>query len=124
MAMIEVFLSSLILGSVAGSAIALSYSMSLSQKTLDFNIQNAFYDFSNILYRNSSYGSCVLRLGSCATVLLSGFDANYQLGGSLLAIENESARAGNLSGCSVSKAECFPVRNNASFVQVCLTLCG
>ncbi|MCW6160302.1 MAG: hypothetical protein LVQ95_04420 [Candidatus Micrarchaeales archaeon] len=124
-AMIEVFLSSLALSVVAGTAISISYSASVAQRGIDFGMQNVFYDFTGILYRNVSYESCILSSNKeCISALLADINSEYSFDGSLLAINNKSTEVGSFAACMAEKTECFPVSANGTFVQVCLTVCG
>ena len=124
-AMIEVLLSSLALSAVAGTAITISYSISTSQRGIDFGMQNVFYDFTGILYKNVSYRSCIISSNTeCVSALLADINSEYSFDGSLLAINNKSTEVGSFDACAAEKTECFPVNANGTFVQVCLTICG
>lgn len=125
MAMIEALLSSLTLSAVVGTAISISYSISTSQRGIDFGMQNVFYDFTGILYRNASFRSCILSSNKeCISALLKDINSEYSFDGSLLAINNKSTEVGSFGTCAAEKTECFPVSANGTFEQVCLTVCG
>ena len=125
MAMIEVLLSSLALSTVAGTAISISYSISASQRGINFGMQNVFYDFTGILYRSASYRSCIISSNKeCISALLADINSEYAFYGSMLVINNKSTEVGSFGACTAEKTECFPVSTNGTFVQVCLSVCG
>lgn len=124
-AMIEVFLSSLILSAMTSLAVTVSYSMSLQQGDFKYNMQNVFYDFTGAIYNNASESACMLFPSkSCISTLLANINLEYQLDGSQLSINNKSIAVGQLGACSAEKTECFPVNKNSTFVLACLTICG
>ena len=57
-ALLEVLLSFVILASLSSFAANMLYAAPTAQRSYDFNIGNALYDFESVLYRNSTVRAC------------------------------------------------------------------
>lgn len=124
-ALFEVLIS-IVLLSAAGAAISYStYSSTLNDKSINFNYPNAFYDFSNIIYKNVSASLCVANLSNaCAVPILRPFNKLFRFSYSKIVANNESVSYGNLSNCKFSVEKCFPISESNTSSITCLNVCG
>lgn len=124
-ALFEVLISIILLSATGAVISFLTYSSTLNNKSINFNYPNAFYDFSNIIYKNESVSLCVANLSNaCAVPILQSFNSLFRFTYSKIVVNNVSVSYGNPSSCKFSTEKCFPVSKNDTSSIACLSICG
>jgi hypothetical protein len=123
-ALLEILLSYAILASLSGLAVNLLYASPAAQRSYDFGIGNALYDFGNMLYRNATAKDCFIdadqkcELG-IARNLSTAFSLKYvQLSDAGVTVESGSERY-----CAASQERCYPIPRNGTYHLLCLYVC-
>lgn len=94
-----------------------------SSDRVSFGAQNAYYDFSNILYKNATIGRCLIRDNTtCIERLLSIINGVYGFEGSKIVYGNISVKQGREYLCGSISESCYPF--NGIKQSVCLYICG
>ncbi len=118
LATIEAIIAAAIISWVVIFVANASYGMSITRKSA--NVENAVYDFSNILYKNATaYGCITSRNTGCISNILDEMRSVYGLKYAGLKIGNLSVYSG--SACAAYENFCYTAGDNGI---ACLLLCG
>ena len=122
--MLEALAGIMILASATAAIASMSYMSAESSAALGPAFQNAFFDISNLVYRNTSMRMCALGPGSGCLPLLGEISQVYGFRYASISSAGRSAGYGNRSACGISEAECMPVPDGEGYEVACIYLCG
>ncbi len=123
-ALLEVLLSFVILASLSSFAANMLYAAPTAQRSYDFNIGNALYDFESVLYRNSTVRACFVAADPHCEL---GIAENLSIALSLKYVQLSDAgmevKSGSGQHCTKSQERCYPILRNGTYNMLCLYVC-
>ncbi len=123
-AMLEVLLSLVILSAIASLSANILYASPATQRSYDFDIGNALYDFGNMLYHNDSVKACFVSAETqCELEIAEGLRSAFALKYVRLSQEGKTAERGSERYCSMYQERCYPVSVNGTYSVLCLYAC-
>jgi hypothetical protein len=119
--MVEGIIAAVIMLYLISSIASIAYTA--SSNNIGFGAQNAYYDFSNILYKNLTLSRCLMSDNTgCVERFLSLLNAVYGLTSSRIEYGNVSVQSGGPYHCSSESESCYPF--NGIMQSACLYICG
>ncbi len=123
-ALLEVLLSLTILASLGSFAVNLLYASPTTQRSYDFNIGNALYDFGNMLYRNSTIKACFIAADrECELGVVENLSIAYSLKYAQLTDAGVTTESGSEHYCTKDQERCYPIQRNGTYDVLCLYVC-
>ncbi|MCL4383276.1 hypothetical protein M1278_01410 [Candidatus Marsarchaeota archaeon] len=126
-AVIETLIASSLLVFVAVFITNITYGYSSEFNSNQFASLNFVYDFTNILYHNSSFLDCFVNHCPDANNIIENFAIDYKLKYIKLNINNHfygfTSNSFIYSNCKALEF-CFPVEYNKSYLISCIYSCG
>lgn len=123
-ALLEVLLSFTILASLSGFAVNLLYASPATQRSYDFDVGNALYDFESMLYRNGTVKNCFIAADQqCELGIAENLVTAFSLKYVQLSDAGAMVKRGMEQYCSISQERCYPIQRNGTYDMLCLYVC-
>lgn len=123
-AMLEVLLSFVVLASLSSLAVNLLYASPTIQRSYDFNIGNALYDFGNMLYHNDSVRNCFIATDrKCELGIAKNLSVAFSLKYVRLSNAGDTAESGSEMYCSDFGERCYLIPKTSTYYALCLYVC-
>jgi hypothetical protein len=114
-----------VLASLLGFAANMLYAAPSVQRSYDFNIGNALYDFGSTLYRDSNTTSCVTALNrQCELGMEENMSEEFSLKYVQLSYDGDVVDTGSITGCAACGGRCYMLPENGTYGEACLYVCG
>ena len=124
-ALLEALVSSVLLSSTLAMLSCILYLAPVTTGAYNFGYGNLFYDFADLLYKNSTAGACFTSGDyACALGFMRSMGTVYRMDYLGFTFGNSTVSYGSKLPCTRSSLECLPVRLNGSFSVACLYTCG
>lgn len=125
LALFEALMSSIVISALISLLAGTLYLSPLTTGAYNPRYGDLLYDFSGVIYRNVTVGSCFTSNDvACEVGFLKEVKEMYNMDYVEFSVGGSKVRYGSKIACTRSALECLPIKVNDTFTVACLYACG